>query len=74
MKTRATELRVMGWTSTVQSGAEAVRSSGKNAPRVRLGEVFQAYQAGTRPWGTPRSRWRDYTFHLVLSYQPGSRW
>lgn len=47
---------------------------------VRLGEVFQAYQTGTRPWGRPRTRWRDYIFHLapeslgILPTRPKMSW
>lgn len=28
-------------------------------------EVFQAGPPGRRPWGPPRTRWRDYISHLA---------
>lgn len=69
-KRRVTELRVMGRTSTVwgEFRVEPQRSAHlvMMPPGVRLGEVFQAYQGGTRPWGRPRNRWRDYIYHLAL--------
>ncbi|KAK3556392.1 hypothetical protein QTP70_007987 [Hemibagrus guttatus] len=35
-------------------------------PPGRLpGEVFQACPTGKRPWGRPRTRWRDYVFRLA---------
>ncbi|KAK3517849.1 hypothetical protein QTP70_020994 [Hemibagrus guttatus] len=35
-------------------------------PPGRLpGEVFQAYPTGKRPWGRPRTRWRDYVSRLA---------
>lgn len=84
-KRRVTDLRVMGTqsrgTSTVQ---EEFRAEPKRfahlvtmPPGVHPGEVFQAYQTGTRPWGRPRTRWRDYIYHLALeslSVLPTSMW
>ncbi|KAK3528527.1 hypothetical protein QTP70_001730 [Hemibagrus guttatus] len=35
-------------------------------PPGRLpGEVFRACPTGKRPWGRPRTRWRDYVFRLA---------
>ncbi|KAK3546351.1 hypothetical protein QTP70_025761, partial [Hemibagrus guttatus] len=35
-------------------------------PPGRLpGEVFRACPTGKRPWGRPRTRWRDYVFQLA---------
>ncbi|KAK3526845.1 hypothetical protein QTP86_000734 [Hemibagrus guttatus] len=34
-------------------------------PRRLPGEVFQACPTGKRPWGRPRTRWRDYVSRLT---------
>ncbi len=35
-------------------------------PGHRPLEVFQAQLTGRRPWGRPRTRWRDYISHLGI--------
>lgn len=67
---KMTELRVMGRTYTVWGEFRVEPKWSAHLVTMphggRLGEVFQAYQTGTRTWGRPRTRWRDYIFHLAL--------
>ena len=43
-----------------EESVEVVRDLVRMPPGRLPGEVFRAYPSGRRPWGGPRTCWRDY--------------